>query len=81
MLGLEYLAQHTIKVSQGDHFFEFTEPDNCSNCGKPLAADWSTLYANAYPRGQEETQWFSRVCGDCEDAVAEDLHLDSAQRR
>jgi hypothetical protein len=79
--ALDYLAKHTAKVSEGDVFTDYTEPAACMNCGSDVSHKALGFYANAYPRGHVETQWYARCCSKCADAVAEDLHLDEAQVR
>jgi len=78
---LEYLAKHFVRVSEGDTFFEFTEPLACANCGGDVSTERQGFYGNAYPRGKRESQWYGLICPDCTDAVAEDLHLDAARVR
>jgi hypothetical protein len=80
-VALEYLALHFQKVSEGETFFEYSEPLACANCGGDLGADPMPFYGNAYPRGKRETQWYGQVCSDCVGPVAEDLHLDAAKVR
>lgn len=79
--ALDYLAQHFQKVSEGETFFEYTEPAECSNCVGGLDDGAQPFYGNAYPRGKRESQWYGKVCSACLDAVAADLHLDEAQGR
>lgn len=79
--ALDYLAQHATKVSEGEQFFEFTEPLACMNCGGDISSGAQSFYANAYPRGKRESQWYARCCPVCVDAVSDDLHLDAAAVR
>lgn len=80
-LALEYLALHTVKVSEGEVFLEWTRPVLCGNCGSEYGSDHWTLYANTYARGMVETQRFGLFCANCAYAVVEDLHLDQAESR
>jgi hypothetical protein len=80
-LALEYLTKHAIRVSEGEVFDDYTEPLACMSCGGDLTTRSLAFYGNAYPRGRVETQWYGRCCSGCADAVAEDLHLDSARAR
>jgi hypothetical protein len=80
-LLLDDLRQKFVKVSEGDDFYDFTEPFICANCGQGAAVHYQQFYGNAYPRGHTESQWYGRVCTACVDAVAEDFLLDKAQVR
>ena len=64
-LALDYLAQHAIKVSEGDAFVDYADPATCMNCGVLLVASARSFYGNAYPRGHVETQWYARCCDAC----------------
>lgn len=77
-LCLDYLSDHAIKVSEGDQFYQFHQPTECSNCRGALNGSYSRLYANVYFRGRPESQWFGSICADCAGAVMEDLHLAGA---
>jgi len=80
-LTLELLAQRFQKVSEGEVFFDYAEPIACANCGGNLGDRQQAFFGNAYPRGHSESQWYGQVCANCVEAVAEDLHLDSARVR
>jgi hypothetical protein len=78
---LDKLATRMIKVSEGDEFYEYTDPMACLNCGGELGHQPWQFYGNAYPRGKAPSQWFGRVCTVCRDSVISDYSLDVAERR
>ncbi len=78
-VALEYLALHAIKVSEGEHFLEYTEPVACLNCASDLVDGHWAFYGNVYCRGMAEQQWYARYCVTCIEPITEDLHLAAAR--
>jgi hypothetical protein len=79
-LVLDYLREHAVLVSEGELFQSYSEPMSCMSCGQPLAGPGTAFYGNSYVRGQLEAQWYGRCHATCEDAIADDLYLDAAEK-
>jgi hypothetical protein len=72
---LERAQQNLQKVSEGDTFFEWSQPVDCANCHKTIGKERWAFYVSAYPRGLSESQWYGLVHPECVSAVAEDWNI------
>jgi hypothetical protein len=76
---LDWLQEHSAKVSEGETFYQMPLESKCMQCGNDVERTTVKFFGNAYARGHVESQWFGYVCRECVESVATDLCLDRAE--